>query len=102
MSGHSKWHSIRHKKGATDAKRGKIFSKLIKELMGSSIEVAADKQRQRPDSSEVYRLCCDNNKNFSLTGFEPGYTLRQGLQETIEWFSDANNIKKYKSEIYNV
>ncbi|MGD8372261.1 MAG: YebC/PmpR family DNA-binding transcriptional regulator [Syntrophobacterales bacterium] len=33
MSGHSKWHSIRHKKGATDAKRGKIFSKLIKELM---------------------------------------------------------------------
>ncbi|MFP3870088.1 MAG: YebC/PmpR family DNA-binding transcriptional regulator [Syntrophobacteria bacterium] len=33
MSGHSKWHSIRHKKGAVDAKRGKIFSKLIKELM---------------------------------------------------------------------
>jgi YebC/PmpR family DNA-binding regulatory protein len=33
MSGHSKWHSIRHKKGATDAKRGKIFSKLIKELI---------------------------------------------------------------------
>ena len=33
MSGHSKWHSIRHKKGATDAKRGKIFSKLNKEIM---------------------------------------------------------------------
>ena len=33
MSGHSKWHSIRHKKGATDAKRGKIFSRLNKELM---------------------------------------------------------------------
>jgi len=33
MSGHSKWHSIRHKKGATDAKRGKIFSKLIKEII---------------------------------------------------------------------
>ena len=33
MSGHSKWHSIRHKKGATDAKRGKIFSKLIKEVI---------------------------------------------------------------------
>ena len=32
MSGHSKWHSIKHKKGATDAKRGKIFSKVIKEL----------------------------------------------------------------------
>jgi len=32
MSGHSKWSSIKHKKGATDAKRGKIFSKLIKEV----------------------------------------------------------------------
>ena len=32
MSGHSKWSSIKHKKGATDAKRGKVFSKLIKEI----------------------------------------------------------------------
>lgn len=32
MSGHSKWHSIKHKKGAIDAKRGKMFSRLIKEL----------------------------------------------------------------------
>jgi YebC/PmpR family DNA-binding regulatory protein len=32
MSGHSKWHSIRHKKGATDAKRGKLFTKIIKEI----------------------------------------------------------------------
>jgi len=32
MSGHSKWSSIKHKKGATDARRGKIFSKLIKEI----------------------------------------------------------------------
>jgi YebC/PmpR family DNA-binding regulatory protein len=32
MSGHSKWHSIKHKKGATDAKRGKLFTKFIKEI----------------------------------------------------------------------
>ena len=32
MSGHSKWHTIKHKKGATDAKRGKVFTKLIKEI----------------------------------------------------------------------
>jgi len=32
MSGHSKWHSIKHKKGAVDAKRGKLFTKLIKEI----------------------------------------------------------------------
>ena len=32
MSGHSKWHSIKHKKGALDAKRGKVFTRIIKEL----------------------------------------------------------------------
>ena len=32
MSGHSKWASIKHKKGAADAKRGKVFTKLIREI----------------------------------------------------------------------
>src|SRR5436309_11798517 len=32
MSGHSKWHTIKHKKGAADAKRGRVFTKLIKEI----------------------------------------------------------------------
>ncbi len=36
MSGHSKWHTIKHKKGALDAKRGKIFTKLIKEITVAS------------------------------------------------------------------
>jgi YebC/PmpR family DNA-binding regulatory protein len=36
MSGHSKWSTIRHKKGAADAKRGKIFTKIIKEIMVSA------------------------------------------------------------------
>ena len=33
MAGHSKWHNIQHRKGAQDAKRGKIFTKLIKEIV---------------------------------------------------------------------
>ena len=33
MSGHSKWATIKHKKAATDAKRGKAFTRLIKEIM---------------------------------------------------------------------
>lgn len=36
MSGHSKWHSIKHKKGAADAKRGKLFTKIIKEITVSA------------------------------------------------------------------
>jgi YebC/PmpR family DNA-binding regulatory protein len=42
MSGHSKWSTIRHKKGAADAKRGKIFTKLIKEMMVSARLGGAD------------------------------------------------------------
>ncbi len=47
MSGHSKWSTIKHKKGAADAKRGKIFSRLIKEItvaarMGGSGDPAAN------------------------------------------------------------
>ena len=41
MSGHSKWHSIKHKKGAADKARGKLFAKLIKQ-----IEVAGAQRRE--------------------------------------------------------
>ena len=50
MSGHSKWHSIKHKKGATDAKRGKLFTKFIKE-----ITVAARTGGGDPDSNARLR-----------------------------------------------
>ena len=43
MSGHSKWHTIKHKKGAADAKRGQMFTKLIKE-----ISISARHGRRRP------------------------------------------------------
>jgi YebC/PmpR family DNA-binding regulatory protein len=36
MSGHSKWHSIKHKKAATDSKRGRIFTRLIKEMTAAA------------------------------------------------------------------
>jgi hypothetical protein len=40
MSGHSKWHSIKHKKAATDAKRGKIFTRIIREITIASSATA--------------------------------------------------------------
>jgi len=51
MSGHSKWHSIKHKKGVVDAKRGKIFTKLIKE-----ITVAARLGGKDPNSNSRLRV----------------------------------------------
>jgi YebC/PmpR family DNA-binding regulatory protein len=54
MSGHSKWSSIKHKKGNKDAKRGKIFSKLVKE-----ITVAARQGGGDPDGNPRLRLAID-------------------------------------------
>ena len=75
---------------------------LIKELMNSDIELIKEKERFRPEKSEVYRLCCDNTKIRKLTGFEPKYSIEEGLDKTIEWFTNLENLKKYKSDIYNV
>ena len=50
MSGHSKWATIKHKKGALDAKRGKIFTRLIKE-----ISIAAKNGGGDPDSNPRLR-----------------------------------------------
>ncbi len=75
---------------------------LIKELMSSDVKFVTDKQRIRPDKSEVFRLWCDNSKIKGLTGFKPEIDIREGLQRTIDWITEPNNLKKYKSEIYNV
>lgn len=75
---------------------------LIARLMHAEVEFVEDTQRLRPKNSEVFRLWGDNAKIKSLTGFEPAYTIESGLQETIDWFSDPENLKKYKADIYNV
>jgi len=74
----------------------------IKELMGSDVEFITDEQRLRPEKSEVFRLWCDNTKIRELTGFEPQYSIDQGLKETIDWFVNPENLAKYKTDIYNV
>lgn len=75
---------------------------LIKKLMNSDVEFEFDEQRVRPENSEVFRLWCDNTKINQLTGFEPEYSIEQGLQQTIDWFTQPDNLKKYKADIYNV
>ncbi|MBT4731822.1 NAD-dependent epimerase/dehydratase family protein [Candidatus Woesearchaeota archaeon] len=75
---------------------------LIKELMDSDVLFTFDKERVRPSKSEVFRLWCNNEKMKNLTGFKPSVDIRQGLQKTIDWITQPENLKKYKSEIYNV
>ena len=75
---------------------------LIKKLMGSDVHFITDAQRMRPEKSEVFRLWCDNSKIKKLTGFSPKIDISVGLQKTIDWFTKPENLKKYKSDIYNV
>ena len=75
---------------------------LIKELMDSDIEVVEEKERIRPEKSEVHRLWCDNTKIRELTGFEPKYSIREGLKKTINWFTNPENLQRYKFDIYNI
>ncbi|OAI19377.1 NAD-dependent dehydratase [Methylomonas koyamae] len=75
---------------------------LIKRIMASDVEFLLDQQRLRPEKSEVNRLWCDNAKLKALTGFTPQVPLEEGLRRTVAWFSEAGNLKKYKTDIYNV
>ena len=61
MSGHSKWSTIKRKKGAADAKRGKMFTKLIKEITISAREGGGD-----PSSNPRLRLAVDNAKAANM------------------------------------
>ena len=75
---------------------------LIKELMGSEVRFITEDARMRAEKSEVFRLWCDNSLIRELTGFEPEYDIRRGLQETIDWFTKPENLARYKAGIYNV
>jgi YebC/PmpR family DNA-binding regulatory protein len=107
MSGHSKWHSIRHKKGAVDAKRGKIFSRLIKELMvaarmGGGDPSANPRLRQAIASAKAENMPKDNieraikrgtgeldgvnYEEFIYEGYAPG-----GVAVSVEIMTDNKN-----------
>jgi len=80
----------------------KATFELIKELMKSDSILELDEARLRPEKSEVFRLWCDNTLIKSLTSFQPETDLRMGLVKTIEWFQNPENLRKYKTNIYNV
>ena len=80
---------------------GELFD-LIKKIMNSNVSFEVEESRIRPDKSEVFRLWCDNSKIKKLTDFALKYNLERGLEETIEWFTNSQNLAKYKTEIYNV
>ncbi|MFD1551238.1 NAD-dependent dehydratase [Putridiphycobacter roseus] len=71
-------------------------------LINPSAKIIQDTDRLRPEKSEVFRLFGDNKKIIEHTNWKVEHTLEQGLQATIDWFSEAENLKQYKAGIYNV
>jgi nucleoside-diphosphate-sugar epimerase len=79
----------------------KMANTLI-ELINPNAKIVQDKERIRPSKSEVFRLFGDNTKIIEHTNWKVEHTLKQGLQETINWFKNKDNLKQYKAGIYNV
>lgn len=80
--------------------------RMIAQAMGTEVEIETEQIRLRPDKSEVERLWADNSKAKKLTGWVPLYGGRdgfaRGLKDTAAWFSDKENLKRYKADIYNI
>src|SRR5437762_13890090 len=72
MSGHSKWATIKHKKGALDAKRGKIFTKIIREMTIASRIGGGD-----PDSNPRLRTAVDKAKSVNM----PADNIKRAIQK---------------------
>ena len=87
MSGHNKWSTIKHKKGAADAKRGKIFSKLIKE-----ITVAARVGGGDPNSNASLRLAVQKAKDERMP--------KENIDKAIAKGSGQGGAETYYEAIY--
>jgi nucleoside-diphosphate-sugar epimerase len=70
--------------------------------MGTTATIETEHERLRPQASEVFRLCCGNEKIGRLTGHSHKIALREGLARTIEWLAKPSNLGRYKPASYNV
>lgn len=80
---------------------GALAQGLI-DLINPEAVIQTDEERLRPAKSEVFRLFGSNEKIMKHTDWRPKYDLKAGLAETVEWFRDAENLKGYKANIYNL
>lgn len=92
MAGHSKWHNIQHRKGAQDAKRGKVFTKLIKEIM-----VAAKSGGAVIENNPSLRMVIDKALAANMKRDTIENAIKRGSGEL-----DGNNYEKVRYEGYGL
>lgn len=80
---------------------GDLANTLIKSI-NPEAKIITDSERLRPEKSEVVRLLGSNKKIRELTNWEPQYSLEEGLQITVDWFKNAENLRQYKHDTYNI
>lgn len=78
---------------------GELANEIISQI-NPNARIVCEEERLRPEKSEVNRLLGSNEKIRRLTSWEPKYTLKQGIEETIAWLRD--HMSGYKTDIYNV
>lgn len=69
--------------------------------MGVDVTVELDPQRVRPAASEVQRLLADTSRIRAVTSWRPRHELAIGLARTAAWFTEPDNLARYKPSIYN-
>lgn len=79
---------------------GELTEKIISLTGIPDLKISCNEKRIRPEKSEVKELICDNSKAKKMLGWEPKYSLEEGLRETINWIKEHQRI--YKPGIYNV
>ena len=84
-----------------DISIAELANKIVKKI-NPKAKVVLDKQRSRPEKSEVESLVGSRKKISMLTDWKPKYSLENGLDKTIAWFECKENLKLYKPGIYNV
>ncbi|TXI95625.1 MAG: SDR family NAD(P)-dependent oxidoreductase [Burkholderiaceae bacterium] len=81
-------------------------ARIIAEVMNTEVEIVTDEVRLRPEASEVERLWADNSKAKQLFGWQPRYGglegFKRGVEKTTEWFVIPDNLRGYKTDIYNL
>jgi len=80
---------------------GDMANELIEQI-NPNAKIVQEAERLRPAKSEVFRLYGSNQKLHETTGWKPETSLEEGLRQTIEWFKIEENLKLYKSGIYNI
>lgn len=80
---------------------GDLAQEIINQI-NPNAKIVTDEIRLRPEKSEVFRLFGSNSKIKEYANWQPSYSLKQGLQETIAWFRSSVNLSQYKSDIYNI